>query len=239
MQVSQYKRTQFTHLVVTGFLLGMLGPVCPASAEVKRYQLERSTYDVYTPSAYSAAKEWPVVFAFHWSTGRSTSMMSLWKEAAERHGFLLVAPNSRHRMRWSRKDATAVQGMLGAVLGHYSVDLGRVYATGFSSGANFTYRMLLENPGVFRAIGPFGGRLLSRSGEYEAFDQTSNTRVCVFHGTRDKTIPHKHARRARMRLRAQGFEVIERDYRQGHWLRRGYAEEMWQCLNGRPVDGES
>jgi predicted esterase len=166
-------------------------------------------------------------------------MLSLWKDAAERHGFLLVAPNSRHRMRWSRKDAENVQSILGAVIGDYAVDLSRVYATGFSSGANFTYRVLLQNPGIFRAIGPFGGRLLYKTGEFEAFDNKEDTRVCVFHGTRDKTIPHKHARRARRRLRAQGFEVMERDYRQGHWLKRGYADEMWQCLDGGPVDGES
>ena len=166
-------------------------------------------------------------------------MLSLWTEAAEQFGFLLVAPNSRHRMRWTRKDAVAVQAILGDVLGNYSVDMERVYATGFSSGANFTYRLLLENPGVFRAIGPFGGRLRSRPGEFEAFDHTADTRVCVFHGTRDKTIPHKHARRARMRLRSKGFEVQQRDYRQGHWLKRGYAHDMWQCLDGGPVDGES
>ncbi|MEC8023997.1 MAG: PHB depolymerase family esterase [Myxococcota bacterium] len=210
-----------------------------ASAGLATYDSGRTKYLVYTPKSYTADKELPAVFAFHWSTGRAQSMLKLWRETAERYGFILVIPNARHRMRWTKRDAADVQGILGSVIEKYSVDISRLYATGFSSGANFTYRVLVENPGVFRAVGPFGGRLVHRTQAFGSFTSTADTRICVFHGTRDKTIDHKHARRARTRLRAHGFEVVERDFRQGHWLPREYADDMWQCLDGIHHDGES
>jgi predicted esterase len=206
-----------------------------AQAELVRVEREGQTdYDVYLPSSYTehdeAGKKWPVLVAFHWSTGRSTSMLKLWEKAAERYGVILALPNSRYRRKWIRSDGTDADDMIARIKTSYAVDDKRIYATGFSAGANFAYRMMVTRPGLFRGVGPFGGRFQHKRGELERLDP-NRTRMCIFHGRQDKTIKYKYAVRAADTLARAGFKVRTRTYNQGHWLRRDYAETMWNCLD--------
>jgi len=218
-------------LLIVALGATLLGTPREATAQLQHVERDgRKAYDLYLPEGYSADRKWPMLVAFHWSTGRASSMFRLWQEAADRFGVILALPNSRSRMRWTKKDAADTLDMIVEVTRDLPVDDKRIYATGFSAGANFAYRMMATQPGLFRAVGPFGGRLHLKKGELDQLDPGA-TRLCIFHGTRDRTIKFKHAVRAANTLTRAGFDVRTRSYNQGHWLRRDYAQTMWQCLD--------
>ena len=112
----------------------------------------------------------PVVFAFH---GRGDDMEGFqytflhkaWPEAitiyfqglpAERDG--LNAWQAETGLDNDR-DLKLVDTALASLREKFSVDDRRVYATGFSNGANFTYLLWAERPQLFAAYAPVAGRL--------------------------------------------------------------------------------
>jgi len=149
--------------------------VSPVQAELATVKGAHGfTYSVHFPSNYDVSKQWPMVTLFHWSTGRYGSVYKLWKEIAEENGIILAMPNSRSRMRWTRRDAKKTVSMINAVKSQFNIDPKRVYAVGYSSGANFAYRLMADNPGLFRAVAPFAGRLLASDSKL-----THDALVCI------------------------------------------------------------
>ena len=215
-------------------LAALTVPASPASADVVTVKKTKDfAYQVYLPSSYTPDRAWPVVVLFHWSTARSSNMIKVWRETAERHGIVLAAPNSHYRMRWTQRDAANVMDMLVDVTVAYNIDSKRIFAAGFSSGANFSYRMMLTNPGLFRAVGPFAGRMAAKDVELTDTRGQENTRVCIFHGTADPRIRFHNAEVAARRLVLNGFEVHSTVYRgHTHWIPKKHAEQMWRCLSG-------
>ena len=59
------------------------------------------------------------------------------------------------------RDLKLVDTALASLRAKFSVDDDRIYATGFSNGANFTYLLWAERPAVFAAYAPVAARLRS------------------------------------------------------------------------------
>ena len=57
------------------------------------------------------------------------------------------------------RDLKMVDTALAALKKTYNVDEGRIYATGFSNGAHFTYLLWATRPNVFAAYAPVAGRI--------------------------------------------------------------------------------
>lgn len=57
------------------------------------------------------------------------------------------------------RDLKLVDAALAALKKKYSVDENRIYATGFSNGAHFTYLLWAARPDVFAAYAPVAGRI--------------------------------------------------------------------------------
>ena len=143
-------------------------------------------------------------------------------------------------MRWGKQDVRQVLDAVVAVSAELEIDPSRLYAAGFSSGANFSYRMMAANPGMFRAIAPFSGRMQATRAELEhPAAAEGNTRVCIWHGTTDRTIRFKYARRAAQRLMKHGYEVRSHTLHQGHWFNVKTVPDIWQCMDGVRMSGES
>ncbi len=164
-------------------------------------------------------------------------MLKVWTDVADRYGIILAAPNSKHWLRWSEHDEEHVLQMLTDIEGRHPIDHERVYATGFSSGANFAYRMLASHPRLFRAVGPYAGQLLANDEELSSAPVPA--RVCIVHGTVDRRIPPRAASRAASRLRGFGYQVNQSWLPNGHWVPDSMAEPMWRCLDQVPSDRQS
>ena len=228
-------------LILATTLVSLLcGTATTASAELRKVKEGKDfSYDVYLPEGYTTAHSWPLLVLFHWSTARSTNMLKLWKDTADKYGIVLAAPNSQYWLTWTKHDAARTQQMIVDLTSDLAIDHDRIFASGFSAGANFTYRMMATNPGLFRAVGPFAGFLDATEGELGNPAGSDNTRVCISHGTVDHKIHFGQAIKAQNRLESHGFEVRLSKFPQGHWLPPGYADGMWRCLSGIAPDKRS
>jgi polyhydroxybutyrate depolymerase len=125
---------------------------------------------VFAPPADPAAGKRPLVFASH---GRGDDMQNFqytflhrsWPEAVT--VYFQGLPASRDGLNaWQAekgldddRDLKVVDAALASLREKFSIDVARVYATGFSNGANFTYLLWAERPQIFAAYAPVAGRL--------------------------------------------------------------------------------
>ena len=124
---------------------------------------------VYEPSASSPAGRSPLVFSFH---GRGddmenfqyTRMHEAWPQAIV--VYFQGLPNGEGHRGWQvekgqqdDRDLKLVDAALASLREKFKVDDARIYSTGFSNGASFTYLLWAERPRVFAAYAPVAGRL--------------------------------------------------------------------------------
>jgi len=132
---------------------------------------------VVLPSTSSKSKP-PVIFAFHGHGGnmqfaaRGMAFQNFWPEAIVVYPQGLPTPGividfEGKKSGWQRdvgqqndRDLKFVDAIITTLRQKYSIDEGRVYATGFSNGGLFTYLLLSQRPNVFAAFAPGGAALL-------------------------------------------------------------------------------
>jgi polyhydroxybutyrate depolymerase len=142
-----------------------------ASAETMTWKVAGETRSalVYAPSASSPTGKAPLVFSFH---GRGddmenfqlTEMHKAWPEAIVVYFQGLPNPNGLYGWQVEKgqdddRDLKLVDAALASLRSTFKVDDARIYATGFSNGASFTYLLWAERPGTFAAYAPVAGRL--------------------------------------------------------------------------------
>jgi polyhydroxybutyrate depolymerase len=135
--------------------------------------LER-TYLLHIPPGLDRQTPLPVVFVFHGlsQTGETIQIMSGFNQTADQNGFVLIYPNGVDQS-WNGSgccgtavnkdidDLAFVRQMLADLGTILTVDPKRIYATGFSNGAIFSYRLACEMSDTFAAIAPVSGWLLT------------------------------------------------------------------------------
>ena len=154
-------------------LLAVLLLLCPraASAEVMIWKVEGDTREaiVFAPAAFPAGGRAPLVLSFH---GRGddiqnfqhTDLHLAWPDAIVVY-FQGLATRDRlagwqmERGESNDRDLKLVDVALASLRKKYNIDDDRIYATGFSNGAMFTYLLWAERPDVFAAYAPVAGRL--------------------------------------------------------------------------------
>ncbi|WP_077686651.1 alpha/beta hydrolase family esterase [Tessaracoccus aquimaris] len=138
-----------------------------------------------------------VVVVLHGGGGSAATAEAAygWDRAADRHGFVVVYPESVGQA-WNagsccgRAQTVDVDdvGFVGAVvaelLGEQPLDPERVYLTGFSNGAMLSYRIACEAPGVFAAIAPVSGTQLVDCAD------AKQVSLLAIHGTSDPSVPY-------------------------------------------------
>ena len=124
---------------------------------------------VYAPPARSASSPAPVVLSFHGHGDNAqnfqyTDLHRAWPEAVV--VYFQGLPSRDGLFGWQvekgqddDRDLKLVDAALASLRGTFKVDDARIYATGFSNGANFTYLLWAERPAVFAAFAAVAGRL--------------------------------------------------------------------------------
>lgn len=158
--------------------------------------IERS-YFLFVPSSYRAGTPAPLVLVFHGAGGRGRRMAphTGFDRLAEREGFVAVYPDGLGR-RWNdgrgiaagHDDVGFVRALLDTLGRELRLDSTRVYATGISNGAMFSYRLACDLPGVFAAIAPVAGAM--PGGFTERCATTRPVSVLAIQGTRDPLLPY-------------------------------------------------
>jgi len=108
----------------------------------------QQSYALYLPSGYTPEKKWPMLYAFD-PAGRGKLPVSLFKDAAEKFGFIVVGSNNS---RNGIQVGPIIQAVLEDTNGRFAIDPKRVYSTGFSGGARIAFALAGSNPGAVAGV---------------------------------------------------------------------------------------
>ena len=173
-------------------------PALTGEARTLRVNGVERSYFVFVPSRYRAGTPAPLVLVFHGAGGRGHRMAphTGFSRLAEREGFVAVYPDGLGR-RWNdgrgvaagHDDVGFVRALLDTLGRALTLDSTRVYATGISNGAMFSYRLACDLPGVFAAIATVAGAM--PGGLAEGCATTKPVSVLAIQGTRDPLLPYQ------------------------------------------------
>lgn len=150
--------------------------LCAQSASAQRPIMlwkvagENRSASVYAPSVKSPSGKAPLVLSFH---GHGDTVQNFQRNGMHRafpEAIVVYVEGSSLRLDgysgWQTekgqdndRDLQLVDAVLTSMHEKFSVDDARIYATGFSNGAGFTYLLWAERPSVFAAFAPVAARL--------------------------------------------------------------------------------
>jgi polyhydroxybutyrate depolymerase len=155
------------------------------------------TYLLHLPSTYRAGRPAPLVLVFHGGGGRARGIAphTGFSRLADREGFVVAYPegmggrwNDGRGIAASHDDAGFVRTLLDTLGAELSIDPRRVYATGISNGAMFSYRLACDLPGVLAAVAPVAGGMPAEL--TAGCTRGPAPSVVAFQGTADPLIPY-------------------------------------------------
>ena len=115
------------------------------------------TYTLYLPSTYDAKKTYPLLLVFD-PRGRGTVAAEIFRPAAEEYGWMLISSNQPRSDDEDAPNDRAVRALLSEAA-VYSVNVKRIYATGFSGTAMLAWGVGIQTKMLAGVIG-VGGRLV-------------------------------------------------------------------------------
>lgn len=190
------------------------------------------TYYIHVPASVSTNSRSPLFVVFHGLGGHGSRMAQRtgFNDIADREGFIVVYPNGqdgswidagpdslRLREEAGILDLAFIDELLTTVDSEYGIDPSRVYATGVSNGALFSYLLACQRADRFAAVGLVAGAGIT--GATEACDPESPISYIAFHGTDDSIVPYEGAEIA------SGFPEL------GHYLGAEQALQFWATSN--------
>src|SRR5688572_9647629 len=123
------------------------------------------TYMVHAPPAYDPAKPLPLVIAMHFYPGTGEDLQELvgLDAKADRECFLVAYPDGHGGgfnamvCCGSNDDVGFISTLTRHLVQTWKADPDRVYLTGISNGGDMSFRLAVEAPGLFAAIGVVSG----------------------------------------------------------------------------------
>ncbi len=174
------------------------------------------TYEVKAPPAASKGAPMPLLVLLHGDGGTGKGMID-WTPAAGQEAIILALDGLGQGWR-DAGDLAFVMAAVDAAKTEFNVDLRRVYAMGFSSGAYLAYKLGLEKGHLFAAVGVYQGAA-------NAVDKPSH-RKCAFvflAGANDASVKAADVRKAGEELKSKGYPVeiieiknLDHDYKTEH-----------------------
>jgi len=158
----------------------------------------------------------PLMVLFHGGGGSATKILPMMEAHAQRHGFLLLVPQSTFPtwdivIAGNGPDRERVEMALAAVATRFSVDPGRIAFAGHSDGGSYALSLGLTNGHFVTHV------IASSAGFMSVHRQQGAPRVFISHGVHDEQIPI--ARSARVHaalLKDAGYNVTFMEYNGPH-----------------------
>ena len=173
-------------------------------SETMSYDNETREYLIYIPSSYDPNSATPILFAFHGFSGYSQYFINTadFRSLADQFNFIAVYPQGLvcgGGTTWntnppggdnkcSQDDIGFFPALLNEISGNYNIDASKVFLTGYSNGADFSYSMACYQSSLVTAIAPVSGLMpMNDSSECQPSHATS---VMIFNGTIDYSRPY-------------------------------------------------
>ncbi|MEP6742067.1 MAG: hypothetical protein ABJB61_06165 [bacterium] len=108
----------------------------------------QQSYALYLPSHYTPDRKWPMLYAFD-PDARGKLPVSLFKDAAEKFGFIVVGSNNSKN---GIQVVNVIQALWDDTHARFAIDEQRVYTTGFSGGARVAFATALAYQGAVAGV---------------------------------------------------------------------------------------
>ena len=161
-------------------------------------------YLIYIPSSYDPNSATPILLAFHGFGGYNQYFINTadFRSLADQFNFIAVYPQGLicgGGTTWntnppggdnkcSQDDIGFFAALLNEISGNYNIDASKVFLTGYSNGADFSYSMACYQSSLVTAIAPVSGLMpMNDSSECQPSHATS---VMIFNGTIDYSRPY-------------------------------------------------
>ena len=169
------------------------------------YDNENREYLIYIPSSYDPNSATPILLAFHGFGGYSQYFINTadFRSLADQFNFIAVYPQGLicgGGTTWntnppggdnkcSQDDIGFFAALLNEISGNYNIDSSKVFLTGYSNGADFSYSLACYQSSLVTAIAPVSGLMpmVDASSECQPSHATS---VMIFNGTNDYSRPY-------------------------------------------------
>ncbi len=189
------------------------------------YAGEDRTYLLHIPAAYDPSKPTALVLAFHGIGLNAAEMVRISKlnDQADASGFIAAYPDGTGKKKsWNGgrccgeaarenvDDVGFTRALIVEISGLANIDPHRIYATGFSNGAIFTYRLACELPDRIAAIGPVSATQFLD--DQRACSPSRPIPIIHFHGTADRLNPYDGG------TMASGEEVVPVEEAAAFWV---------------------
>ena len=163
-------------------------------------------YIVHVPNLYDKITKTPIVLAFHGGGGNANSSPEYFglNNKSDEAGFIVVYPEGTGKEAFGKffgtwnagrccgsalenniDDVGFIDNMIKQLEKDFNIDAKRIFATGFSNGAQMSYRIACELSDKIAAIAP-GGSM----GTFEYCDLTRPVPIFAFGGTEDPCTPY-------------------------------------------------
>ena len=190
---------------------------------------------LYIPTSYRPDRPPALMLLLHGAGARAEDIFKTFRQIADDHGVLLVVPSSRGQS-WDvvlghyGEDVARIDKALTRVLDRYAVDPARIAIAGFSDGASYALSLGILNGALFTHVLAFSPGFTASS------NAPLHPRIFVSHGLTDSVLPiDQTSRKIVPRLRQNGFEVVYREFPDGHVVPPELADEAFNWF----VKGES
>jgi len=176
------------------------------SSQSMMYDNENREYLIYIPQNYNNNNSpMPILFAFHGFGGYNQYFINTadFRSLADQFNFIAVYPQGLicgDGTTWntnppggdnkcSQDDIGFFSALLSEISGNYNIDSSKVFLTGYSNGADFSYSMACYQSSLVTAIAPVSGLMpmVDASSECQPSHATS---VMIFNGTIDYSRPY-------------------------------------------------
>ena len=187
---------------------------------------------VVVPRSLDPQRPAPLVVVLHGAGGSGRQMTSLLAHAAQGHGAVLVAPDSR-AATWDvirggyGPDVLFVGEAVAHVGRHLRIDPARMTVCGFSDGASYAVSLGIGNGDLFTAVMAYS------PGFATPVVRHGTPRMFVSHGVRDDVLPvGRCSRRLVPRLRESGYDVTYVEFPDGHQVPEEIVDRSFAWLRG-------
>jgi len=188
-----FQKLAFSILV----LLSLSGPIKSQISGNFMFDGINRTWVVYLPQNYQSGDSFPLLIALHGLTQNGQSMMTFtgFNAIADTGNFIVVYPDGVNNS-WNvgfvggstADDVGFLSALIDTLHQDYTINLNRVYATGFSNGGFLSYRLACELGDRIAAIAPVAGTMTTDS--YTACAPSRNMPVLHIHGTNDFVVSY-------------------------------------------------
>ena len=175
------------------------------------HEIGGEKYRLLKPMDFDKGKSYPVIVSLHGAGGRgddNIKQLRKWNqylaEEQVRKDFpcYVVAPQtSKH---WDQSSLDSIKEIIKSL---QSVDMDRIYITGFSMGGHGTYIHTQLDPEYFAAAAPAAGTGLKSTPEFIDINKIKDIPFWAFHGDKDPKCPIEKQQKVFDQMKAIGGDM--------------------------------